>query len=115
MNDVTIFDRIITREVPADIVFEDEDVLAFRDVKPQAPVHVLVIPKAKMRGFAMFRQSDPQVVGRFISKVSEVAHRLNLEEKGYRIVINEGRDGQQSVEYVHAHILAGRPLTWPPG
>lgn len=115
MADKTIFEKIRDRELKADIVFENDDVLAFTDINPQAPTHVLVIPKEKARSFAEFREKQPEAVGRFLCSVSEVAHRLGLEESGYRIVFNHGADGQQTVEYVHAHILGGRAMSWPPG
>ena len=111
----TIFDRIIRREADADIVYETEAVLAFRDSNPQAPVHVLVIPKNKTRSFADLRGADPADVGAFFAAVSDVAHRLGLEKNGYRVVLNCGRHGQQSVDYLHAHILGGRKMRWPPG
>lgn len=115
MSDKTIFDRILAKEIPANVVHEDDDVLAFRDVNPQAPVHVLVIPKKKVARFAELRERPTTDVGEFFKKVSEVAAKLGLEKEGYRVVINNGRHGQQTVEYVHAHILGGRQLTWPPG
>lgn len=111
----TIFDRILRKELPADIVFEDDEVLAFRDVNPQASVHVLVIPKRKWCGFKDLAKGDPADIGGYIKKVAFVASSLGLDENGYRIVFNQGRDGQQTVEYIHAHILGGRPMNWPPG
>ncbi len=115
MEDKTIFEKIRDRELKADIVFENDNVLAFRDINPQAPLHVLVIPKEKARSVAEFREKSAESVGRFLCAVSEVANQLGLEENGYRVVFNHGSDGQQTVEYVHAHILGGRPMSWPPG
>jgi histidine triad (HIT) family protein len=115
VSDHTIFDRILRKELPADVVFEDETVLAFRDVNPQAPVHVLVIPKRRVARFAGLRHESAADVGAFFQKVAEGAAALRLDERGYRVVVNNGPDGQQSVEYLHAHILGGRPLSWPPG
>jgi len=114
-DDVTLFDRILKKEIPAQIIHEDEHVLAFRDINPQAPVHVLVIPKKKIGRFADLKSRDAAEVGVFFQHVALVAERLGLEPNGYRVVINNGRDGQQTVEYIHAHILGGRGLTWPPG
>jgi histidine triad (HIT) family protein len=114
MSDDTLFDRIIRREIPADVVFEDEDVMAFRDIKPQAPVHVLVIPKRKVAGFDQLDEMSAAEAGEFMQAVAKVADKLGLEE-GYRVVFNVGKHGQQSVAYVHAHILGGRQLGWPPG
>ena len=111
----TIFDKILAKKIPADPVYEDEHVLAFNDINPQAPTHVLVIPKHKFRGFAELSSADPMVVGQFMTRVAQVAEKIGLVSGGYRIVFNEGRDGQQSVDYIHAHILGGRSLSWPPG
>lgn len=111
----TVFDRIIARELPADIVYEDEDILAFRDIHPQAPVHVLVIPKQKVTGFDALADISPAQCGKLFVGAAKVARQLGLVENGYRVVINFGRDGQQTVEYIHLHILAGRLMQWPPG
>ena len=115
MSEETIFDKILKREIPAQIIFEDDDVLAFNDINPQAPTHVLVIPKIKWKSFAELQEADDLAVGRFMKKVSHVASQLGLAESGYRIVFNHGRDGQQTVDYIHAHIIGGRSLVWPPG
>ena len=115
MADLTLFDKIIRKEIPANIVYEDDHVLAFRDINPQAPVHVLVIPKQKQARFAHLPEADALAVGEFFRGVARVARQLNLDNNGYRVVINNGRDAQQSVEYIHAHILGGRALKWPPG
>ena len=111
----TIFDKILAGSLPADQVYEDDDVLAFNDLHPASPVHVLVIPKRKFISFADFATANPEELGVFIQKVSLVAQNLGLVEGGYRVVFNHGRDGGQTVDYVHAHILGGRSLTWPPG
>lgn len=111
----TIFDKILAGKIPADVVYQDEDVLAFRDIAPQAPTHVLVIPKHKVARFENLGDVDAEVVGAFFHKVAKVAASLGLNRNGYRVVINNGRDGQQTVEYLHAHILGGRGLSWPPG
>ncbi len=111
----TIFDKIIAKEIPAKIVYEDDWVLAFHDVNPQAPVHVLVIPKKKVRGFAEFTSQDAVDVGNYMLRIAKVAKQLGLDADGYRVVFNNGRNGQQTVDYIHAHILGGRQLSWPPG
>lgn len=111
----TVFDQILTGALQADVVYEDEVVLAFRDISPVAPVHVLVIPKKKVASFAQLRSEDPAEVGSYITKVSEVASRLGLDNDGYRIIFNCGRNGLQSVDYIHAHIIGGKELSWPPG
>jgi histidine triad (HIT) family protein len=115
MADDTIFDRILRKEIPAEIVYENEHVLAFKDIDPKAPVHVLVIPKLKVRNLGELAERNPDEVFRFIEGVSETAKRLGVVESGYRVVMNNGRNAQQSVEYLHAHILGGRAMTWPPG
>lgn len=111
----TIFDKILAKQIPAKVAYEDDDVFAFYDIAPQAPLHVLVIPKKKARGFEELRHRSSSEVGAFFCGVSRVAHHLGLEKDGYRVVVNHGTHGQQSVDYIHAHILGGRPLNWPPG
>jgi histidine triad (HIT) family protein len=110
----TIFKKIIDREIPADIVYEDDLCIAFHDVQPQAPIHVLLIPKREIENVAALTESDRDLAGHLLVKVHEVATLLNLEF-GYRIVANCGQDGGQSVDHLHIHILGGRKLTWPPG
>lgn len=114
-NEITIFERILEGEIKADVVFENDHVLAFNDIDPQAPVHVLVIPKKKIAGFPDLSGADDAYTGGFFKHVAEVAKQLGLEKDGYRIVLNSGRHGQQSVQYLHAHILGGRQMSWPPG
>jgi len=111
----TIFEKILAREIPAKIVYEDDDVLAFHDINPQAPTHVLVIPKTKVEGFKDLQKQDPAWIGQWMSRVAHVASLLGLDQEGYRVVVNQGDFGGQSVAYIHAHILGGRPLMWPPG
>ncbi len=111
----TIFERILAGEIPADKVYEDQSVLAFRDIQPQAPVHVLVIPKKRMDRFEHLHEWGPEETGCFFQAVSRVAEELGLTGRGYRVVVNNGSDGGQEVEYLHAHILGGRSLSWPAG
>ena len=111
----TIFEKILAKEIPSESVYEDDDVYAFRDIEPQAPTHVLVIPKRKIERFQHLKRTDPAEAGIFFAKVALVAEKLGLEPDGYRVVINNGKYGQQTVEYLHAHILGGRQMTWPPG
>ena len=111
---MTLFEKIIAREIPADIIFEDDLVLAFNDINPQAPTHVLVIPKKPIPRIAEAVPDDHQVLGHLLLKACEVAAELNLEN-GYRLVINNGPDGGESVPHLHLHILGGRALNWPPG
>ena len=111
---VTIFTKIINREIPADIVYEDDLCLAFHDVSPQAPVHVLLIPKKPVESLDGFEQEDTALAGHLLSQVPKIAAQLDLAD-GYRTVINTGKDGGQTVFHLHIHILGGRSLTWPPG
>ncbi len=111
----TIFGKIIRREIPADIVYEDDDVLAFRDVSPQAPVHLVVIPKKPLTGLLDAAPEDAALLERLLQPATEIARTQGLDKTGFRIVINSGPDAGQSVEHLHLHILGGRHLTWPPG
>ena len=111
----TLFEKIIAREIPADIVYEDDQVLAFRDISPQAPVHVLVIPKKVIPRIAEADDEDQSLLGHLLLKARSVAASLGLVEGGYRLVINNGRHGGESVPHLHCHILGGRALSWPPG
>ena len=112
---MTIFSRIIQREIPADIVYEDDLCLAFRDVSPQAPVHVLLIPREPIESLTQLSpEQHRDLCAHLLLMVPRVAEMLGLTD-GYRTVINTGADGGQSVFHLHIHILGGRPLTWPPG
>jgi histidine triad (HIT) family protein len=111
----TIFDKILAREIPADIVFEDEHVLAFRDINPQAPVHVLFIPKRPVATLNDLQPGDEVVVGRLAMAAAAWAKRQGFAEKGYRVVMNCNADGGQTVFHIHLHLLAGRAMHWPPG
>jgi len=111
----TIFEKILKGEIPAETVYEDDNVLAFKDINPQAPVHVLVIPKKKVASFNDLKDLSTEDTGKFLKGVSHVAVSLGLAGDGYRIVLNCGSNGQQTVEYLHAHILGERQMKWPPG
>lgn len=110
----TIFNKIIDREIPADIVYEDDVCLAFRDINPQAPTHLLVIPKKEIVSLADLSAEDETIVGRCLMVVSKVAAEAGLDG-GYRLVANCGDDGGQEVAHLHFHVLGGRKMTWPPG
>ena len=114
MTQKTIFQRIIDREIPADIVFEDDRCLAFRDIAPQAPVHVLVIPKKPITSVATTEDADTELIAHLWLVIRDLAKQLKLDG-GYRVVVNCGRDGGQSVDHLHYHLLGGRPMKWPPG
>lgn len=110
----TIFGKIIRREIPADIVYEDDLALAFRDVNPQAPVHLLVIPKQPIAKLSDAQPEDHRIMGHLLLTAKRVAEQAGLTE-GYRVVINTGADGGQTVYHLHLHILGGRSMQWPPG
>ena len=110
----TLFEKIITREIPAAIVYEDDLVLAIRDINPQAPVHVLIFPKKVISRIGEAKTDDRELLGHILLKAAEVAKKLDLKS-GYRLVINNGADGGESVPHLHVHILGGRHMAWPPG
>lgn len=112
---MSIFGRIIDKEVPADIVYEDDKCLAFRDINPVAPVHILVIPKKEISGLAAVKGEDHAILGHLLIKASEIAREEGLEKDGYRVVVNNGEGAGQTVEHLHLHLLGGRPFSWPPG
>jgi len=112
---VTIFEKIVRREIPADIVWEDEDVLAFRDVNPQAPVHILIVPKRVVPRLADATPADEALLGKLLLASCAVAKKLDLLTSGYRVVINSGPDAGESVPHLHLHLLGKRALAWPPG
>jgi len=114
MSGKTIFQRIIDKEVPAKIIYEDDFCLAFHDVNPQAPTHVLVIPKRDIKSLDDVGVDDQMVLGHLMLVVRKLAAQLGLTS-GYRLVANCGPDGGQSVDHLHFHLLGGRPLKWPPG
>ena len=110
----TLFEKIVAREIPAGIVYEDDEVLAFRDINPQAPVHVLIVPKRVIPRIAEAGPGDQALLGNLLLKAAEVAKQLGLAN-GFRLVINNGPDGGETVPHLHCHILGGRHLAWPPG
>lgn len=110
----TLFGKIIRREIPAEIVYEDDLCLAFRDIQPQAPIHVLIIPKKPIPRLAEATPEDQALLGHLLLKVKQVAADLGLDN-GFRVVINNGEDGGQTVYHLHLHLLGGRGLGWPPG
>jgi len=111
----TIFHKIIRGEIPADVVFEDETVLAFRDVNPVSPIHILVIPKKTLPGLDDATESDKALLGHMLYVVAEIARKEGIAKDGYRTVINCGEDGGQTVFQLHMHLLGGREHGWPPG
>ncbi|MFP4207508.1 MAG: histidine triad nucleotide-binding protein [Wenzhouxiangella sp.] len=110
-----LFLKIINREIPADIVFEDDHVLAFRDIDPQAPVHILIIPKQRIATINDLADEDAELMGRLLLAARDIAQAENLADDGYRLVFNCNRHGCQSVFHIHLHLLGGRQMDWPPG
>ena len=111
----TLFEKIIAGEIPATIIFEDDLVLAFRDIKPQAPTHVLVVPKKPIPRIAEAKPEDHKILEHLLLKAAEVARNLGLTETGFRLVFNNGPDAGEAVPHLHCHIIGGRPMGWPPG
>lgn len=112
---MTLFEKIIARLIPADIVHEDECCLAFRDIAPQAPVHILVVPKRPIARVGLAGDGDGAVLGHLLLAAAQVARQEGIADTGYRLVINNGPDGGEAVPHLHVHLLGGRPLAWPPG
>ncbi len=114
MAENTIFQRIINKEIPTKIIFEDDQCLAFHDIAAQAPTHVLVIPNRPIESIATIADDDADLVAHIWLVIRDLAKQLKLDG-GYRVVVNCGRDGGQSVDHLHFHLLGGRQMTWPPG
>jgi histidine triad (HIT) family protein len=111
----TLFEKIAAREIPANIIFEDEQVLAFRDIKPAAPVHILIVPRKPIARIAEAAAEDQAVLGHLLLKAAEIAAKLGIAATGYRLVINNGAHAGESVPHLHLHLIGGRELAWPPG
>jgi histidine triad (HIT) family protein len=114
-DDNNIFARVLRGEIPTEAVYEDDHCLAFGDINPQAPIHILVIPKARIAKLADAGEEDKAVLGHLLWAVREIAHRKGFAEDGYRVVINNGARANQTVFHLHVHVLAGRDMNWPPG
>jgi histidine triad (HIT) family protein len=112
---MTIFQRIIDRQIPADIVYEDDRCLAFRDVKPQAPTHVLVIPKKQIASVDGIADADGEIIAHLWKVIRDLARQLQVDKQGYRVVVNCGPAAGQTVVHLHFHLLGGREFCWPPG
>jgi histidine triad (HIT) family protein len=111
----TLFEKIVAREIPAAIVYEDDSVLAFRDINPQAPTHILIVPKKVIPRIAEAQADDAKLLAHLLLKAAEVADTAGLKTGGYRLVINNGPNGGETVPHLHCHILGGRHMNWPPG
>jgi histidine triad (HIT) family protein len=110
-----IFCKIATGQIPANVVYQDAQATAFRDINPQAPVHVLVVPNQHIANSAVLEADHDAIVGSLVRTAAEVARREGVASSGYRLVINTGQDAQNTVPHLHIHLLGGRPMTWPPG
>ena len=117
MSEKTIFQKIIDREIPAPLVYEDELVAAFNDINPQAPIHVLIVPKKLIPRVGEALPEDQATLGALLLAAGRIAEKLGIQtrDKGFRLVINHGRDAGETVPHLHVHLLAGRSLEWPPG
>ncbi len=111
----TIFSKIIDKSLPADIVFENEEVLAFRDISPQAPTHILIIPKKQIATVNDVTEEDAVLIGKLFLAAKEIAKNEGLSDDGYRLVVNCNEGAGQTVFHLHVHLIGGRPLNWPPG
>jgi histidine triad (HIT) family protein len=112
---MTLFERIINREVPAQIIHEDSKCVAIRDINPQAPVHVLIIPRRVISRLGEGAEADAALIGHLLLTAASIAKREGIEESGYRVVVNHGRHAGESVPHLHVHLLGGRQMKWPPG
>ena len=110
-----LFCRIAKREIPGSVVYEDDHVLAFNDIKPQAPTHVLVIPKRHIESLNDLKPGDDQIVGELVRRAAAIARERGIEASGFRTVFNTNRDAGQTVFHIHLHLLGGRSMAWPPG
>ena len=111
----TIFSKIINKEIPAEIVYEDDELLAFNDINPQAPVHILIIPKKEIKTLNDVQIEDKDILGKMILLAKDLAKKYNIDESGYRTVFNCNDDGGQTVFHIHLHLIGGRSFSWPPG
>jgi histidine triad (HIT) family protein len=112
---MTLFQKIVARQIPAKIISEDDDLIVFHDINPQAPVHVLLVPKKLIPRLSEATSEDGTVLGKLLLKAQETAEALGISQTGFRVVINSGSHGGETVPHLHVHLLGGRPLTWPPG
>ena len=111
----TIFQKIIDREIKADIIFENGNIIAFNDVNPVAPIHILIVPKKLIESINLIKEEDSRLIGEMFLVAKELAKKLKIDESGYRTVFNTNDDGGQTVYHIHLHLIGGRKLDWPPG
>ncbi len=105
-----IFCKIIKKEIPSEIVYEDEGIIAFKDINPAAPIHILVIPKKHISSIVEIKKEDEAIIGRIYSVINKIAEDIGIKEKGFRVILNCGEDGGQEVKHIHFHLLAGKKL-----
>jgi histidine triad (HIT) family protein len=115
MEDTCLFCRIVNGSIPARLAHQDDQTLAFHDIDPRAPVHVLIIPRKHIAAVDQLREGDAEIMGQLFMVARRLARELGVADSGYRMVVNNGRDAGQSVDHIHMHLLGGRPLKWPPG
>lgn len=110
-----IFSKVTAKQIPATIVYEDEQAVAFRDANPKAPVHILVVPRKEIPRVSEATREDEPILGHLLTVAAAIARKEGIDESGYRLVINKGRDAGESVPHLHVHLMGGRPMKWPPG
>lgn len=115
MEEETVFSQIIEKKKPAEIIYEDEEVVAFKDINPQAPVHVLIVPRKPIPKLTDADDSDAAVLGKCVMVAKKIAKDFKLDDDGFRLLMNEGKNGGQTIYHLHFHLLGGRRLMWPPG
>ncbi len=111
----TIFDKIINKEIPADIIYETDDILAFKDINPVAPVHILIIPKYNIKNVNDVSNDDCKVLAELFLSAKKISKKIGIDKNGYRLIVNCNEDGGQTVYHLHMHLIGGRKLSWPPG
>tara|TARA_Y100000588_G_C13345079_1_gene539857 strand:+ start:116 stop:457 length:342 start_codon:yes stop_codon:yes gene_type:complete len=111
----SLFTKIINREIPADIVYEDKDIIAFNDINPQAPIHVLIVPKKEIKTLNDISDDDKEIMGKIFIAAKKIAKKFNIDKKGYRTIFNCNEHAGQTVYHIHLHLMGGRQLNWPPG
>lgn len=115
MEEESIFSQIINKKKPAEIIYEDEEVVAFKDINPQAPVHILIVPRKPISKLTAADDTDTQVLGKMVMVAKKIATDFGLDDDGFRLLMNEGKNGGQTIYHLHFHLLGGRRLMWPPG
>lgn len=115
MEEETVFSQIIEKKKPAEIIYEDEEVVAFKDINPQAPVHVLIVPRKPIPKLTDADESDTAILGKMVMIARQIAKDFGLDQDGFRLLLNEGKNGGQTIYHLHFHLLGGRRLMWPPG